>query len=276
MCVFKRLTNHIFAEHFGCTSTIKLENLESHRANCIYKPETILVCDKGCNLTMTRLEYQKPCVDHLASNFSIQVRAMKNKINELNSQLRRQREAITRLIRGTGSLLELNWEQSHNMKVSDDDPNVMELIHPDPFCFGFAQFNHLDRTNPFFRIRVLNLVESAYVVVGLTHKNHMAELPGRNVGSIGYYSRGELVVNGKAEFGYMSWDDEDIVEWGVIYPNVPTNAEFTFGEVYFKINSHLIVKKRMKIPSEGFFPTIRIGSFSSSVPKIEHLSFQDA
>ncbi len=45
---------------------MKLENLLDHRKNCEYNAEAELVCDKGCNLTVTRREYlTNNCSAHL-------------------------------------------------------------------------------------------------------------------------------------------------------------------------------------------------------------------
>lgn len=254
-----------------------LENLEPHLNSCMYKPDMIVVCDKGCNLSMTRLEYQKSCFEHLTTfltdKFEKEMDEMKNHIEELHVLIRRQGEAMERLVARTPRVMpqKLTWKRIYNMNLSSDEPSILEPLNTNRFSWAFVQFTKLEASMS-FRIQVMNITDKEYVVIGLAHSNNFDELPGHRVGSIGYYSRGEVVVNGKAKVGLQKWKNGDVIECGILIPNNSLMAEFKVGEVYFSINHAIVAKKKMKVPTDGFFPTIRMGSFGNSVPKVEYLN----
>lgn len=261
----------------GCTAVLPLESLDSHLNSCGYKPNTIVVCDKGCSLRMTRLEYQKSCFAHLTAfltdKFEKELNDLKNNVEQLHGLIKRQGESMDRLIARTSIAAppKLTWKRIYNMNMSSDEPNILEPLNTNRFCWAFAQFTKLEASTV-FRIQVMNVTDDQYVVMGLAHSNHFDELPGHRIGSIGYYSRGELVVNGKAQVGFQKWKNGDIIECGVLFPTDALTAEIVIGEVYFSVNQTIVSKKKMKLPTDGLFPTIRMGSFSSSVPKVEYLS----
>lgn len=154
------------------------------------------------------------------------------------------------------------------MRISSDWPYVLEPISSGRFCWAFAQFaNRLTRENCYFKVRISSIGDDGYVVIGLTQFGHQDELPGCKIGSIGYHNKGEVVADGIAQFGLQKLKAGDIIECGIMYPH---DQVVSTGEVFFFINQKRIVKKVMELPAEGYFPTIRMGSFSSSVPKVEY------
>ncbi|XP_037027733.1 E3 ubiquitin-protein ligase NRDP1-like isoform X2 [Bradysia coprophila] len=275
--LWSKLEVRCHMDSMGCDTIVPLENLKSHLTVCTYKPNMTVVCDKGCNLVMTRLEYQKSCFAHLSTylsdKFEKELEEMKNQIEQLNGKINRQGESMARLVARTSAATpKLTWRRIYNMNMSSDEPNILEPLNTNSFCWAFVQFTRLETSTTSCRIQVMNIGDDEYVVIGLAHHKHFDELPGHRVGSIGYYSRGEIVVNGKAEVGLEKWKNGDIIECGVLFQNNSLNDDFVTGEVYFSINRKTVTKKKMKIPHDGFFPTIRMGSFSKSVPKVEYLT----
>lgn len=157
------------------------------------------------------------------------------------------------------------------MQISADTPTVLEPMTSERFRWAYAQFDRrLTSVNTFFRIRILSIGLAECIAIGLTQIDDQYELLGRKIGSIGYYDKGELVVDGTDFGGFPKLNSGDVVECGIIYPksfrNTPT------CEVYFTVNLELVVKKIMEIPVRGFFPTIRMTSCTTSVSKVEYLS----
>ncbi|KAJ6640026.1 E3 ubiquitin-protein ligase NRDP1 [Pseudolycoriella hygida] len=282
-------------ESLGCEMIVPLERLQDHLANCKHKPDAIVDCDKGCNLAVTRREYQKNCLIHLANKFSMQmdemtklneklqhdhenfkalIRQQQEEIRKLTGDVNRQTEIMKKIINKWNAPPKLQWKISHNMKISADKPNVIEPTDPvQGFSWGFAQLStSLGASHPFFRIQVVSVATDEYIVIGLTRLGHeYDELPGGKVGTIGYYNRGDLVVNGKVETGLRKWKNNDIIECGLLFPANSANGFSTNVEIYFVVNNQIVIKKTMKLPLEGLFPSIRMGSFTNSVPKIEYL-----
>lgn len=71
----------------GCEAVVKLEHLKQHIIVCEYNPKGEIVCDKGCNLKITRLEYQvNDCLTHLADRLRLCEENNRNLDNELKGQ----------------------------------------------------------------------------------------------------------------------------------------------------------------------------------------------
>lgn len=239
----------------------------------------IVLCDKGCRLKMTRLEYQKSCSAHLSTfltnKFEREVDALKSQIEQLNCRIRHQNETMTRLIATTPSALPTTaLMKSHNMSNSSANPNILEPLNANRFCWAFAQFTSLNTSCTLFRIKVLNIVDGQYIIIGLASDSHIDQIPGHRIGSIGYCNRGELVVNNCVTVGLPRWANGDIIECGIRFTSTSLDfPRFRTGEVYFTINQTHVSTSKMSMPPSGFFPTIRMGSFTpDSVPKIEYLT----
>lgn len=282
-----------FTESFGCQAAIPMEEARSHNASCIFKPNAILVCDKGCNMTITRRDYQENCFAHLEKRFSSQLVEMKKTIEDLRREqdgskilishqqeeikkLRDegsdQRQAILKLIIKTNSPPKCFWNVLHNMQILPAQPNVLEPVRK--LCtWSFAQLAEpLKHGNSFFKIQILSKAENEYIIIALTRKGHeIVDLPGYDMGTLGYYDKGQLVVNGKVETDLIKFHAGDIIECGINFPDNLFTEHFPFVEVYVIVNSQIVSKKMMKMPENGFFPSIRMGSFTSSVPKVEYL-----
>lgn len=63
---------------------IRLDNLQNHGFVCYYNPDTKFTCDRGCNLKITRREYQAvDCHGHLQNK----VRCQQAQIEELEKEV---------------------------------------------------------------------------------------------------------------------------------------------------------------------------------------------
>lgn len=276
-----------------------IERLQSHTDNCIYQPNAIVVCDKGCNMSMTRREYLANCFTHLEKRFSGQLEEMKKTLEFLRREqqdskqlIDRQQDEITRLTdvtitqrQGLVKLINTSnlppkcvWRTGHNMKISPDEPNIVELVAKS-YTWGFAQLSHsLDADNSSFKFQILSKADNdknEYIMIGVQRSDHFTcELPGYPAGSISYHDKGQLVVEGKVDFGLQKLRTGDVIECGIIYPDNFSHANLPMVQIYFSINRRIVSKKSMKMPSDGFFPTIRMGSTTSSLsslPKVEYL-----
>lgn len=80
------------------------------------------------------------------------------------------------------------------------------------FTWSFAQLsNPLKQANSFFEIRVLEISEDEYVMIGLTPNGHQIyDLPGVSVGTICYCSKGEIYANGKSTVDFPKWKYDEM------------------------------------------------------------------
>jgi hypothetical protein len=61
----------------GCSSIIKLENLENHEKSCLYNETAIVQCEGGCEATFARKEQNNhSCLNYLKS-------IINNNVNEI-------------------------------------------------------------------------------------------------------------------------------------------------------------------------------------------------
>lgn len=227
---------------------------------------------------MTRRELQESCVTHMAKKLdetATVVELLRLQVENSNNEISRLREETRRIhdlySNRSNSPTRSIWKLSHNMRISSDQPSVYEIMDSGRFSWAFAQLS--DPLTSFFAIRILSIAEGGYVMIGLTTNEHLVdELPGRKVGSIGYYNRGEVVVNGNAQIGLQSWKNGDTIECRVLRTSrfiVPESEEIFV--VQFSLNGAIVSRKSMTQLREGLFPTIRMGTFTDSSPKIEYL-----
>lgn len=242
---------------------------------------------------MTRREYQESCFTHLETKYRGQIDAITRMVEELGREVENSRNATARLheemrrirdVRNTRlnssnsnrvRMIDVRsvLKTSYNMRISSnpfDKASVYEILNCESYSYAFAQLS--EPLTSFFKIRILSMAAGQYVIIGLTQNEHpIDELPGRKVGSIAYCHRGEVVVSGRTEVGLGNWKNGDIVECGLTNSNNFTNAASEIVEVYFSLNGAIVSRKNMTKPREGFFPTIRMGTFTDAGPKIQYL-----
>lgn len=199
------------------------------------------------------------------------IQRQQKEIRKLQFEVTRSQQLIAKLFDESNTPPEGVWKTIRKMKCSDD--NIMEPLGG-MFTWSFAQLSSpLTQQNSFFEIRVLEISEDQYVMLGLTPNGHQIdELPGLNVGTICFCSKGEIYANGTSKVDFPKWKNDDIIECGIMYPYNFSKENFPNVEVYFSFNRKIISKTVMKIKNDGLFPTIRMGTFINSVPKVKYLS----
>ncbi|KAJ6636805.1 E3 ubiquitin-protein ligase NRDP1, partial [Pseudolycoriella hygida] len=151
--------------HRGCQAIVKLENLRHHVSECAFATPYALneeiVCNKGCNMKVTRQQYQTDdCISHLAKE-----------ITKLKNLLSMQQEQIEGLRYESDIFLKapLTWQQTQNICIKE--PNFLKMDENPNFNFGFAQSDHaLEPMKSFFKIHLTTSLDSIKIWVGLTRK----------------------------------------------------------------------------------------------------------
>lgn len=262
--------NCFLSEAKGCPVTVKLEHLKNHVSNCEYSPNSQIVCDKGCNMKMCRRDYESSnCFKH----FTDEVTRQEDKIRKLNDEFNHQQEENTKLIQDLNyqqvKIMILNdklrriqdqiqdeplkWRKNHNLKSGQ--LNILE-IH-DKSRIAFAQSFYSLEPVKSFKIQILNWGIKSWIVIGLARKEHPGyDPPGWSEGSIGYCSNGTFQFDCQSEKAGFKWEDGDVIECGITFPQNFNNDVNYFVVVYFNRNSQLIVEKRLQMPFDGLFSTI--------------------
>lgn len=278
-----------------------MEHLKTHLANCAFHPNAKVFCDLGCNLTITRSEYQQnDCLAHLTNRvrsqeeeitnldnlfrrqkeniisrhqeeiatFRHEISCQRQQINEINLR-NRQREIVATFFH---NLIQSNnkWKNCLNMTISSQPPIILEQCNV--YGNSFAQlYNHLDPANPCFKMRILNVGTDNFIGIGLAQKEYPFNMPpGLVDGSIGYYSNGTVAIDGQYGDG-AEWINGDIIECGIYLDNFDFGFNYVRVEVYLSLNQQLIVKKVLDMPPNGLYPTVSMRKVSETMPKIEFL-----
>lgn len=102
-----------FSEPKGCLTILPLEQLQQHLTKCLFNPDAEVICDKGCNIKMTRHKYEVTnCFTHFASH-------QQEQFDKITS---RQRDEITKLCEEVGlqreNIMNFSVEVS---RLSDED-----------------------------------------------------------------------------------------------------------------------------------------------------------
>lgn len=255
------------SEPKGCQGIFALEHLQDHLLKCVYNPDTEISCDKGCDLKVTRREYEENnCLTHLADK----VRRQQKEIAKLSEEVCRQQE-ITKHID--------NWQVCDNIKISIDQPNILEFDGDSNNAYAQSS-SSLEPRNSNFKIHILNGGKYNSIAIGLTRKGFTTYVaPGYNDGFIGYSSIGELWIDKRTEKIGQKWKSGDNVECGIKFPSNFINDGTKCVEVYFSVNEQSLITKSVKMPRDGFFPTILMfglpdflsRSHEGTVAKIKYL-----
>lgn len=288
----------IVSEPDGCEKIIKLEHLKNHQTNCEYSPN-LIVCDKGCNLTVKRCEYQLDCIEHLADRsrsqdekfcsivyalndhqcqemitLNAEVNHLQAQVSKLSRNLISQQKLITKL---NGEIKRIRpddddairkqsntpiripqWQKSFNVKTSTDQPNILNFGH-NPGS-AFAQSLHpLNKENRCFKTQLLSNCghDSIAICIGLTQKCHPIDIPpGHSDGSIGYRCCGTLYYDKCESISSTACKVNDIIECGIKFSKNFFNDGCHSVLVYFSRNGKAFMKKVIRMPVDGLFPTI--------------------
>lgn len=204
-------------------------------------------------------------------------------ILKLSDEPGRQREDLTKLVDEDKIQREKNlkvmdvttpkWQIFNNMKTSIDQPLILEHGGKRD-SVPFAQLLYsLEPTTPVFKIKVLDTNVDTFIIIGLTPKGHLTNSPELTYKSIGYCNKGFFYVNGGCRCVGEKWENDDIIECRINFPNNFINDGQTNVEVNFTRNGQSMFSKDMEMPIDGFFPTVDMWSGSDRLPKIEFLNF---
>lgn len=183
-------------------------------------------------------------------------------ITKLDSELKRLRPQSVKLCNAfsiqTPPKAPPQWEKSFNMSIPIDQPNILEFGLNS--SSAFAQSRHpLNQANPCFKIQILSDCEDNYVGIGigLTQKGHPIDIaPGQSQGSIGYRLCGTLFYDKCECVTSHACKVNDIIECGVKFPKNRITDVGHSVVVYFSKNGVAFLKKVIRMPLDGLFPTI--------------------
>lgn len=257
--------------------------------NCEYNSNAEVVCDKGCNLTVTRREYlMNDCCFHLKQEvvklnrrvifqrkrFEGLANCLYDRIKKLNEELvrhqtekvqcenfiRRQQQEIVKLNENRPSIHSLKWQICHNMSV--DDSNNLKIDDHNSSTFAFAQSYHpLKPAHSSFHIELSKSSENSSSVqrnliwIGLTRKGHPV-VRNPETGAIACIWNGRIQVDKECVANSERWEDGDVIRMGIKFPQNFSNDCSVV--VCLHKNEKLLFEKCIHIPQYGFFPTICI------------------
>lgn len=235
---------------------MKLENLADHSVSCEYNSNYEIVCDKGCNMSITRREYKdNNCFSHLANRLS----AQEKEIKKLRIELSEQREHFERLINaGDGkssnvSFTPQKWLVCYNAMIQE--PNILKVNNPSTFAFVQSE-QSLVPTKYSFKVHLSGTKNWRHLIwIGLTRRGHRTDREPER-GSIVYCGGGLVIADAENVPIGPEWKDGDIIECGIKFSTNFIQDGDHSASVYFHRNDELIIIKPFKIPRDGFFPTI--------------------
>lgn len=210
--------------------------MQHHTNECAFDPNVEVICDKGCNVKMTRLEYlMENCVAHTAYRKPI------------------------------------SWTICDRMQITGVRAHILTYDGNGTRAIAQTSFS-LQPSDGTFKIKVLRIHTGNFIGIGLTPTGNLhGIIPGCRR-TIGYYSEGYVFVDRKKPPVGPKWKIGDIVECGVAFPN---NDGHTNAEVYFSLNGELTFKKEIQLPIDGVYPTVYMWNdkrINNTVPKIEFLN----
>jgi len=273
---------------------IKLEHLENHLINCEYNSNSEIVCDKGCEIKMSRREYAtQNCYAHLKNRMRvervIESTRQNEEISKLTEQLHNQRmqntklndevnglaEQITKLNEkvncleqqiendeiskfGDNSNISLNaplkWNIFSNFKISADKVNILEQ-EGNGDAFAQSFYSIFELKNFCFKVQILQAVGFE---IGLSSKDHAFGFRGINVRSVVCDNEGYVYIDGEnlGCIGHIL-KASDVVECGIKSTGKFTSDGSPNITVYFCLNGRLFIERTIKIPTGGLFPAVK-------------------
>ncbi|XP_037042977.1 E3 ubiquitin-protein ligase PDZRN3-like [Bradysia coprophila] len=292
MCDFQTL---------GCSKIMKLEGLAEHVKNCEYNCDSEIICDKGCNLTVTRRAYltsscsihMKREIENLQHRVSFQrkrfeglanclyerIKKLNDEINcnriqkqQLENVIRRQHQELSALKSRNLANTQPKWQMCHNMNI--DESNNLKIDDHNLSTFAFVQSYHpLKPERPHFQIQLSTAANSSAqkgVWIGLTRKGHSI-VRNPEARSFACIWNGRIQLDNDCVAMGPRWEDGDVIKLGFTFPN---NFMMTAGNnsavVCLYRNEKRFFERLVEIPKDGFFPTICIYGKDSKVTYIYH------
>lgn len=219
--------------------------MEQHVRVCEYNLHASVVCDKGCNLDMTRQQYQENnCFSHLAN----EVKALRHEFsNELRFILLSDPP---------------QWQVIQNMITNIHKLQVGSQVGG----LSYAQSAHaLTPTKSVFKIYYSTVEEcvniNTNIYVGLTLEGYFREsmFASKKTNEQRLNDLRNSVDKDKHFLHCLKCQIGDVIECRIAFPldfKVITNDGNHSAPVYLYVNQNLIFKKVFEIPINGFFPTI--------------------
>lgn len=276
-------------ETVGCSNVMKMEDLADHVRSCKFNYEAEVVCDSGCNLTVTRREYlTSNCSSHMKQeieNLKLRVNFQRkrfeglanclyDRIDKLNDEMncnrtekqqmeiliRHQQQEIARLKCKSLSDAQPKWQLCHNITV--DEWNNLKIEDYDSSTYAFVQsYYPLQPARPCFQIKLSKLTTATSVQrgiwIGLTRKGHSI-VRNPEARSIAWIWNGRIQLDDECLAQGPRWEDEDVIEVGLIFSKDFVTEVNGSAMVSLNRNGKMFFEKRMKIPKDGFFPTLCI------------------
>lgn len=226
------------------------------------------------------------CSSHLGKEI-VKLRCefeLKEQIGKLNDQVsadrsEQGRHEIQELSDKLNSSLNtpLEWQHRYNIKI--DELNILRVDNYEHSPIGFVQSDYcLKPTKPSFKIssHSSGLGELYDILwIGLTpaiqcntYPFYAATIPSE---SFVYGNHGQIIADGdrlpvKSKW---KWNDNDIIECGIKFPENFVNDGNQSAAVYFCRNEDLIFEKVLAISCDKFFPTI---SFVGQYTRVRYIN----
>lgn len=223
-----------------------MENLEYHLSKCDYNhANRVIVCDKGCSMTITQQEYRKnDCLAHLAK----EIAKLKNLLSCQQQEIDELRLKSDISMNGP-----LKWQQRQNMSIQE--PNILRMDTNPNFNFGFVQSDHaLGPSKSSFKIHLSTVTDSIKVWIGLTRKGYPAKtvIEKQSVRFQGHYVKDDL----ENLLVFLKCKNGNVIECGIEYPNHFIDDGNHTAALYLTVNCNSTFRKLFLVPKDGFYPTI--------------------
>lgn len=237
---------------------MKLENLQQHLNSCQYDPNNSeIVCDKGCNLKMTRREYEyNNCTHHLLNRVS----SLEEQIRKLNMKT----NARVSVNASNDNTLPM-WRTCYNMFFTVDQSNYILKGHrAGGDGLPTVQSNYsLTPENSSFKVK---LDVGTYSFIGLTRKKYKENRwdniyqADESIFMLFHSGGGEvhLCHNSKVEKISIESSIDSIFECGITFPYDFDSNRDNNVEVYYSSNNVTLVRKVIVMPPDGLYPTVHL------------------
>lgn len=241
-----------------------------------------IICDKGCNLRISRQEYEvNNCITHVQNlvkklqeqisllTLSRQFEQIPIHGNELSRWQPPQQQQLQQQC-ASNSLVndapKFHWQNCKNIHVSINHTDVLVCGNED--SVGFAQSIYpVEPGNSSFRVLLLN---EANVCIGMSPINYRRGNLGKMKDSFGFYTVYDgTTKNYKMEFwvnnlvfcmNNIRYDKviTRSIEFGIrLPPNFVNDGNYSV-EMYVRVDDKLIKEQLIKMPQYAIFPTIEL------------------
>lgn len=180
-----------------------------------------------------------------------------NLVKHQGGEIEKFDDVSTTLVQTTPKVIP-QWQKCFNMSISIDQPNILEFGINSGSAFAQSLYP-LNQANTCFKIQILSDcgLNSIGIGIGLTQKGHPTDVPpGHSEGSIGYRCCGKLLYDKSESVTSNACKVNDIIECGVKFPKNYIKKGSYSVVVYFAKNSASFLKKLIRMPFDGLFPTI--------------------